>query len=222
MSSNSELLKTYIKTRDVEVLGQILENSQNIVVTAIKAALRKKDIDDSRFEEYQGCAYIYLADRLGSLDKNYNDDSAFYRYIFNACVHAVNKEIDREREIAENEVSLYSFRDCYETLEKEGLVDDSLKEIESNVDLEFFKKIVFSKSTGLTKQQKECMIAHYGLDGKEPVSVSEIAMQRNVTRIEVYHLMGSGLVKIRRELEKGRHRAKIYNIMEESSPKKGR
>lgn len=222
MSSNSELLKTYIKTRDDEVLGQILENSQNIVATAVKAALRKKDIDGSRFEEYLGCAYVYLADRLGSLDKTYNDDSAFYRYIFNACVHAVNKEIDRENEIAENEVSLYSFRDCYETLEKEGLIDDSLKEIESKVDLETFKKIVFSSSTGLTKQQKECMIAHYGLDGKEPLSVSEIAVQRNVTRIEVYHLMGDGLVKIRKELDRRSHRAKIYNLMEDSSPKKGR
>lgn len=222
MKSNGELLKLYVKTKDSSIVGEILENSQDIVTKAVKSALRKHDISEDKYKEYLGCAYIYLSKKIASLERIYDNDSAFYRYIFTTCVNAVDKEISNERYIADNEVSLYSFREDYETLKKEGLVYECEDEMNSDIDLESLKKIIFSKSIGLTGKQIECMIAHYGLEGNDPVAISEIAASRGVTRIEVYHLIGSALIKIRKDIEKKGHKAKISNILESESPKNRR
>ena len=219
MSSNSELLKAYLKTKDSALVGEILENSQDIVMKAVKSSLRKNGIEESRYQEYLGCAYIYLYKKISSLEKEYDNDSAFYRYIFTSCVNAVDKEISKEKVIEENEVSLYSFREDYETLKKEGLVYEFEAEMNAGIDLEVLKKIVFAKSTGLTDKQIECMIAHYGLDGNEPLPISKIAVSRGISRVEAYHLIGAALIKIRKDLSKKANKAKLSNILESDSPK---
>ena len=219
MNSNSELLKAYLKTKDSTLVGEILENIQNIVMKAVKSSLRKNGIEESRYQEYLGCAYIYLHKKISSLEKSYDNDSAFYRYIFTSCVNAVDKEISKEKVIADNEVSLYSFREDYETLKKEGLVYECEAEMNADMDLDVLKRIVFAKSTGLTEKQIECMTAHYGLDGNEPLSMVKIAEARGITRMEVYHLIGAALIKIRRDISKKANKAKISNILESGSPK---
>ena len=186
---------------------------------AVKSSLRKNGIEESRYQEYLGCAYIYLYKKISSLEKEYDNDSAFYRYIFTSCVNAVDKEISKEKVIEENEVSLYSFREDYETLKKEGLVYEFEAEMNAGIDLEVLKKIVFAKSTGLTDKQIECMIAHYGLDGNEPLPISKIAVSRGISRVEAYHLIGAALIKIRKDLSKKANKAKLSNILESDSPK---
>ena len=107
----------------------------------------------------------------------------------------------------------------YETLKKEGLVYECEAEMNADMDLDVLKRIVFAKSTGLTEKQIECMTAHYGLDGNEPLSMVKIAEARGITRMEVYHLIGAALIKIRRDISKKANKAKISNILESGSSK---
>lgn len=215
--NNKELFDKYLETRDISLIEEILNNSFFIVEKAIKIALKSKGLPQSEYEEYIGIAYIELYNKLISMDNYKGDAHNFYRFLKMCVVASIVSYISKEKKRLDKMVSLDYIADDFTELEREGLVDWSLEEIDKKMVLDYFNNSVLSSA--VTVKQSEYIRLYYGLDGLEPLNLDQIAKLYGVSHASVQCVIASGMRNIRRYLA---NRKLILEIKEDAKNNKRR
>ena len=211
ITDNRKLLSLYLENRELSYLNEIMMNSANIIYSTVKNTLIKNGIDGNMADEYYSAAYIAVSDRIKGIKSYDGFDFNFYSFVIFHAKQAVNNELKSQIIRRKNEVSLYDLNE--EVQLEEGLTDMSIKLVESEIDLEIMKKVIFSKSAGLSEHQKDYISLFYGLNGDIPMSMVDIAKLRGVTRQNVHLGISGGLKKIRAYIAKNEHENKILRLL---------
>ena len=208
---NRQLLDLYLKSRNLDYVKQIMENSYGIIYSTVKNTLRKNGFEEEKCDEYFSCAYIAVVDKIINMKDYTGYDFNFYNYIISHARRAVINEINKEKSRNEREVSIRDLSD--KNIISFGLVDDSIDSINKKIDSQLIKKIIFGSKVKLSEHQKEYICLFFGIGGDRPMSVIEIAKLKGVTRQNVQLGITRGFNKIRAYMEKHEEDSKLLRTM---------
>lgn len=207
-----ECLDKYLTTRDNKYLSDILEKVEYIVLASTKNVLKNYDIDSSKIDEYTGFAYSELIEKISKLEECDKKPSDLYKYLYTLVSHEVERQVKIEKEIAENNISFSDLKDRLEELERYGLVDTSLEDIEKEIDLKN-KKIAVSKLLArLSDRHREIIRLYYGFDDGKQKSLQEVADIMGLHRGYVFYVVSHSLSKMREYIYR-RDNKKLRNTL---------